>query len=411
MEINNELLKKYANLSVSIGVNVQPEQILVIKSPVECYNFTRLIVEEAYKIGAKEVVVHWNDEECGKLKYLNSPMEVFESYPDWLKDSMLFYAEKNACFLSISASNPELLKDVDPKKISVAQKTASLSTRSFSERLMSNKNAWSIIALPTKSWATKVFPKLSEAEAVNELWSHIFKIVRVDSDDHVKAWEFHKSNLVEKIKYLNNKNFKSLQYKNSIGTDLTLELVENHLWIGGAEYTPSGVEFIANMPTEEIFSMPKKTGVNGKVVSSKPLNYGGNLINNFSLIFKDGRVVEFEAETGYESLKTLIETDEGSHYLGEVALVPSDSPISNSGIIFFNTLYDENASCHFALGKAYNLCLDGGVEMTSEEILAAGGNDSLTHVDFMLGTSDLSIIGIGFDDSQTPIFINGNWAF
>ncbi|WP_346939190.1 aminopeptidase [uncultured Clostridium sp.] len=410
MKINDELLRKYARLSVSIGVNVQPNQILVIKSPVECVNFTRMIVDEAYKLGAKEVVVHWNDEECAKLKYLNSPMDVFESYPDWMKESMLTYAKDGACFLSISASNPELLKDVDPKKIATAQKASSISTREFSERLMSNKNSWSIIALPTKGWATKVFPSLSEDEAINKLWENIFNIVRVDQENPVKAWDYHKKNLIEKINYLNKKNFKSLHYINSLGTDLNLELVDNHLWIGGAEYTPEGIEFIANMPTEEIFSMPKKTGVNGKVFSSKPLNYGGNLINNFSLTFKDGRVIDFEAKEGYESLKSLIETDEGSHYLGEVALVPFDSPISNSNIVFFNTLYDENASCHLALGKAYNLCVKEGVNKTTEEVLTLGGNDSLTHVDFMIGTSDLNVTGIGFDGSKTPIFINGNWA-
>lgn len=410
MKINDDLLRKYARLSVSIGVNVQPDQILVIKSPVECANFTRMIVDEAYKIGAKEVVVHWNDEECAKFKYLNSPIEVFESYPDWMKESMLTYAKEGACFLSISASNPELLKDVDPKKIAAAQKSSSIATREFSERLMSNKNSWSIIALPTKGWATKVFPNLSEDEAINKLWENIFNIVRVDQENPVKAWEYHKKNLIEKINYLNGKNFKSLHYTNSLGTDLNLELVDNHLWIGGAEYTPEGIEFIANMPTEEIFSMPKKTGVNGKVFSSKPLNYGGNLINNFSLTFKDGRVVDFEAKEGYESLKSLIETDEGSHFLGEVALVPFNSPISNSNIVFFNTLYDENASCHLALGKAYNLCIKDGVNKTTEEVLALGGNDSLTHVDFMIGTSDLNITGFGFDGSKTPIFINGNWA-
>ena len=216
--------------------------------------------------------------------------------------------------------------------------------------------------------------------------------------------------VINRKKAFNSKNFKSLHYTNSLGTDLVLELVDNHLWAGGAEYTPEGVEFIANIPTEEIFSMPKKTGVNGRVFSSKPLNYGGNLINNFSLTFKDGKVVDFDAEQGYDSLKSLIETDEGSHYLGEVALVPFDSPISNSNIVFFNTLFDENASCHLALGKAYNLCVKNGSTKTTEEILALGGNDSLTHVDFMIGTSDLSITGIGFDDSETPIFINGNWA-
>ncbi|WP_346888547.1 aminopeptidase, partial [Clostridium sp. UBA1056] len=346
MKINDEILRKYAKLSVSIGVNVQPNQILVIKSPVECFNFTRMIVDEAYKVGAKEVIVHWSDEECGKLKYLNSPMEVFESYPDWMKDSMLTYAKDGACFLSISASNPELLKDVDPAKIAASQKTSSIATKEFSERLMSNKNSWSVIAIPTKGWATKVFPNISEEEAMNKLWENIFKIVRVDKDDPIEAWNYHKKTLIEKINYLNNKNFKALHYTNSLGTYLNLELVDNHLWVGGAEYTPEGIEFIANMPTEEIFSMPKKTGVNGKVFSSKPLNYGGNLINNFSLTFKDGRVIDFDAKEGYESLKSLINIDEGSHYLGEVALVPFDSPISNSNIVFFNTLYDENASCH-----------------------------------------------------------------
>jgi aminopeptidase len=410
MKINDEILRKYAKLSVSIGVNVQPNQILVIKSPVECFNFTRMIVDEAYNVGAKEVIVHWSDEECGKLKYLNSPMEVFESYPDWMKDSMLTYAKEGACFLSISASNPELLKDVDPAKIAASQKTSSIATKEFSERLMSNKNSWSIIAIPTKGWATKVFPNISEEEAMNKLWENIFKIVRVDKDDPIEAWNYHKKTLIEKINYLNSKNFKTLHYTNSLGTDLNLELVDNHLWVGGAEYTPEGIEFIANMPTEEIFSMPKKTGVNGKVFSSKPLNYGGNLINNFSLTFKDGRVIDFDAKEGYESLKSLINIDEGSHYLGEVALVPFDSPISNSNIVFFNTLYDENASCHLALGKSYNLCIKDGSTKTTEKILALGGNDSLTHVDFMIGTSDLNITGIGFDGSETPIFVNGNWA-
>ncbi len=407
----DEMLKKYAKLSVNVGVNVQKNQTLVIMSPIECAHFTRMIVNEAYKSGAKEVVIHWSDEECAKLRYLNSPMEVFENYPEWQRDSVLTYAKNGACFLSISASNPELLKDVDPKKIAAFQKSSSISRKDFSERLMSNQNSWSIIGLPTVGWATKVFPELSEKDAVNKLWEEIFKIVRIDKDDPVLAWEEHKKNLADKMTYLNSKNLKALHYKNSLGTDLMLELVENHLWVGGSEYTSNGIEFIANIPTEEIFSMPKKHGVNGTVVSSKPLNYGGNLIENFSLTFKDGRVVDFSAEKGYESLKNLIETDEGSHYLGEVALVPFNSPISNSNIVFFNTLYDENASCHFALGKAYTLCIKNGVEMTKEELEAAGGNDSLTHVDFMLGTSDLNITGIGFDETETPIFKDGDWAF
>lgn len=405
------LLKKYAKLAIYQGVNVQKNQTLVISSPIECAKFTRMLVEEAYIKGAKEVVVQWNDELTGKLKYKYSPMEVFETVPEWVKESRLSYAKEGACFLSISASDPELLKDVDPKKVATFRKASSIASREFSSRLMSNENAWSIVSIPTVGWAKKVFPSVSEDEAVEKLWDAIFKIVRVDSQDPVKAWEEHKNTLKKNMDFLNSKRFKSLHYTNSLGTDLIIQLPEKHLWAGGAEFTQDGTEFIANMPTEEIFSMPKKTGVNGKVVSSMPLNYGGNLINNFSLTFKDGKVVDFSAEEGYETLKNLLDTDEGAKYLGEVALVPYNSPISNSNIIFFNTLYDENASCHLAFGKAYSLCIKDGEKMSEEELLKEGANDSLTHVDFMIGTKDLQITGTTYDNEKFDIFVNGNWAF
>ncbi len=405
------LLKKYAKLAIYQGVNVQKNQTLVISSPIECAEFTRMLVEEAYIKGAKEVVVQWNDELTGKLKYKYSPIEVFETVPEWVKESRLSYAKEGACFLSISASDPELLKDVDPKKVATFRKASSIASREFSSRLMSNENAWSIVSIPTVGWAKKVFPNVSEDEAVEKLWNAIFKIVRVDSQDPVKAWEEHKNTLKKNMDFLNSKRFKSLHYTNSLGTDLIIQLPEKHLWAGGAEFTQDGTEFIANMPTEEIFSMPKKTGVNGKVVSSMPLNYGGNLINNFSLTFKDGKVVDFSAEEGYETLKNLLDTDEGAKYLGEVALVPYNSPISNSNIIFFNTLYDENASCHLAFGKAYSLCIKDGEKMSEEELLKEGANDSLTHVDFMIGTKDLQITGTTYDNEKFDIFVNGNWAF
>lgn len=410
--MNNEnLLKKYAKLAIYQGVNVQKDQILVISSPIECAEFTRMLVEEAYLKGAKEVVVQWNDELTSKLKYQYSPIEVFENVPEWVKESRLSYAKEGACFLSISASDPELLKDIDPKKIATFRKAASISSREFSSRLMSNENAWSIVSIPTAGWAKKVFPNLSEEEAIAKLWDAIFKIVRVDSEDPVAAWEEHKNTLKNNMDFLNSRRFKSLHFENSLGTDLVIELPEKHLWAGGADFTQNGIEFIANMPTEEIFSMPKKTGVNGKVVSSMPLNYGGNLINNFSLIFKNGKVVDFTAEEGYETLKNILDTDEGAKYLGEVALVPYDSPISNSNIIFFNTLYDENASCHLAFGKAYSSCIKDGEKMSEEELEKEGANDSLTHIDFMIGTKDLKITGTTYDDEEIKIFVDGNWAF
>ncbi|MGL4760288.1 MAG: aminopeptidase [Sarcina sp.] len=405
------LLDKYAKLAVEIGINIQKDQILVIKSPIECADFTRKLVKEAYVLGAKEVVVHWNDEKTGKLKYDYAPMEVFEELPNWVVESNLSYAKKGAAFLSISASDPELLKDADPKKVSTFRKASSIASREFSERLMSNVNSWSIVSIPTIGWATKVFPEVSQEEAVDKLWNQIFKIVRVDREDPVAAWTEHKNNLKEKMDFLNSKRIKSLHYTNKLGTDIVLELPEKHLWLGGAEENKAGHDFIANMPTEEVFSLPKLDGVNGVVYSSKPLNYGGNLINNFSLTFKDGLVVDFTAQQGYDTLAHLLDTDEGAKRLGEVALVPYDSPISNSGVIFYNTLYDENASCHFALGRAYSVCIENGEDMTTEELAKEGANDSLTHVDFMLGTSDLSIIATLQNGETLQIFENGDWAF
>ncbi|MGL5244459.1 MAG: aminopeptidase, partial [Sarcina sp.] len=326
-------------------------------------------------------------------------------------ESRLSYAKEGACFLSISASDPELLKDVEPTKIATFRKASSIASKEFSERLMSNENCWSIVSIPTIGWAKKVFPDSSSEEAIEKLWNEIFKIVRVDTENPVKAWYEHTKNLSNKMNFLNNQNLKSVHFKNSLGTDLTIELADTHLWVGGAEKSQNGVEFIANMPTEEVFSMPKKTAVNGIVYSSKPLNYAGNIIDNFSLTFKNGKVIDFNAKKGYETLKHLLDTDEGAKYLGEVALVPFNSPISNSGIIFYNTLYDENASCHLALGKAYSACVKNGENLSEESLAKLGANNSLTHVDFMIGTSDLSITGLTIDNKEVKIFNNGNWAF
>lgn len=403
-------LKRYAQLAIKTGVNIQKGQKLFINSPIECADFTRLVADIAYDNGAKDVVINWIDEKFSKIRFMKGPKEIFEEMPNWQKEFYLSNVKDGAAFLSIHASDPELLKDVDPNIISIAQKTRSIALKEYSERLMSNKNAWSVISIPTEGWATKVFPELSPKDAMKKLWDYIFNIVRVDKGNPVEAWKEHTNNLKNKMNALNSYRFKSMHYKNSLGTDLTVELPKNHLWLGGSEHTENGIEFLANMPTEEIFSLPLKTGVNGTLVSSKPLNYGGNLINNFSFTFKDGKIVDFKAEQGYESLKHLIETDEGSHYLGEIALVPFHSPISNSNIIFFNTLYDENASCHFAIGKAYSVCIENGANMDEDQLKENGVNDSLTHVDFMVGTNDLSIIGTTYDGKEIEVFKNGDWA-
>lgn len=410
MDNFENLLSKYAELSVRVGVNLQKGQTLVINSPIECAEFTRIVAKEAYKAGAKEVHVEWSDEELTLIKFMNAPEEAFKEFPKWKAEGYEELAKNGAAFLSISASNPELLRDVDPKKIAESNKTRSIALKKYREYIMNSTVAWSIVSIPTKAWSKKVFPNLSEESAIEKLWENIFKIVRVDKDNPIDAWNDHLDNLQKKVEFLNEKKFKKLHYI-SKGTDLTIELPEKHIWAGGGEYNSKQTYFVANMPTEEVFTLPLKTGVNGKVKSTKPLNYSGNLIDNFTLIFKDGKIVDFSAEKGYETLKKLIETDEGSHYLGEVALVPYDSPISNSNIIFYNTLFDENASCHLALGEAYPICLEGGSNMNEEKLEKSGANISLTHVDFMVGSPDLDITGETRDDEVVHIFKNGNWAF
>lgn len=409
--MNQDQLEKYSRLIVKTGLNLHKDQILVIKSPIECAPITRVIAETAYREGARDVVIVWNDELFAKVRFLNAPEEVFEEFPDWQKDLYLSYMRKGAAFLTISANDPELMKDVNSERMMKAQKASSIALKEYREQLMSNKNVWCVISIPTVSWAKKVFPQSSESEAMEKLWEAIFRTVRVDQKDPVAAWSDHKTNLKKRMDYLNSLQLKELHYKNSLGTDLTVELPEGHLWLGGSEFTPEGVEFVANMPTEEVFTLPKKTGVNGKVISSMPLNYNGNLIENFSLTFKEGRIVDFTADRGYEALKNLVGTDEGSHYLGEVALVPYDSPISNAKILFYNTLFDENASCHLAIGKAYPVCLKGGERLSSEELAKAGVNDSFEHEDFMVGTKDLEITGVTLDGKEVVIFQQGNFAF
>jgi len=409
--MNTMLLEKYAELIVKIGVNLQKKQTLVISSPIECAPFARMIAEVAYLAGARDVVMNYKDELFSKVRFLQAPDEVFDEFPQWQKEFYLSYVKEGAAFISIAASDPELLKNVNADRVAKVQKASNVALQEYRERLMSNKNAWCVVSIPTKSWATKVFPGLSADEALEKLWDAILKTVRVEGQDPVAAWSQHKNKLKVSADFLNAKQFKFLRYKNSLGTDLEIELPENHIWLGGSEYTPEGVEFIANMPTEEVFTLPKKTGVNGFVVSSMPLNYNGNLIEQFTLTFKAGKIIDFTAVHGYEVLKKLIETDEGSYYLGEVALVPYDSPISNAKILYFNTLFDENASCHLAIGKAYPVCIKDGKNMNKQELDQLEVNDSLTHVDFMIGTQDLAIIGVTAAGVEIPVFKNGNFAF
>ncbi len=404
-------IKNYIELIIKKGINIQKGQILVINSPVETLEFTREVVKKAYEVGASEVVVHWSDEVSGKYRYLYGEEEIFDIFLEWQKESIEYYRKKGAAFLSIYACDPDILKDVDKSRVARYQRAKSVALKEYYENLMGNSNPWSVISVPVKAWAIKVFPELDEEKAMNEMWKLILKIVRADKENPIFQWEEHLTNLKKRTEYLNSKKFTKLIYKNSLGTNLEIGLPKGHKWISGGEKSKSGIDFVANIPTEEIFTMPHREKVNGTVVSSKPFIYGGNVINNFILKFIDGKVVEYSAEIGEESLGKLLEMDENSKYLGEVALVEDRSPISQSGRVFYNNLYDENASCHLALGGAYPVCLEGSEELSEEELKERGMNNSMVHEDFMIGTGDMEIIGVDSEGKETIIMRDGNFAF
>ncbi|WP_330949131.1 aminopeptidase [Virgibacillus sp. MG-45] len=401
--------EKYAELALRTGVNLQKGQALMINAPIEGADFTKIVVRKAWELGAKDVHINWVDDELTLLKYENAPDEVIADYPEWkvlLHDT---FAEDGAAVLNIRSTNPDLLKDIDPTKVAMANKAAALAMVNFRKYTMNDRITWSIISIPTGDWAQKIFPDKSREDAIESLWDAIVKIVRVDQEDPIAAWDKHNQTLATAREILNEKNYKKLVFR-APGTDLEMELPEGHIWKGGSAESEKGIIFNPNIPTEEVFSLPHKYGVNGTVASTKPLNYGGSLIDNFSLTFKDGKVVDFKAEQGEDTLKHLLETDEGATRLGEIALVPHESPVSQSGLIFYNTLFDENASCHIALGKAYPTNLEGGSSMNEEELDKHGVNDSLTHVDFMIGSEKLDIDGVKADGTTEAVFRNGTWA-
>lgn len=406
-----ELLEAYARLVVRIGVNLQHDQILVINSPIECASFARLLAKEAYAAGAHEVVMSWGDELSARIKYDMAPTAVFSEFPEWRRAFYTDYAEQGAAFISIAARDPEIFAGVASERLALAQQAAGAALLEYRARLMANQNTWCVASVPTAAWAKKVFLGVSEEAAIAKLWEAIFQTVRIGEDvDVVAAWKSHVDFLHRAAAFLNENDFASLHYTNEVGTDLTIELPEGHVWAGGSELAATHVPFVANLPTEEVYTLPKSDGVHGKVVATKPLVYQGSLIEGFWMKFEQGRVVDFHADKGEDVLRELLATDEGSSRLGEVALVPYDSPISKSGLLFYNTLFDENAACHLALGKAYPTCLKGGEDMQSVELLQHGVNDSLLHEDFMVGSRALAITGKRRSDGrEMPVFQHGNF--
>ena len=404
-------LREYARLLVRVGLNVQKGQTLVISSPVECAWFARMCAQEAYAIPCREVVMNWSDDALGRMKYLHADESVFDDVPLWRRHFYNDYALEGAAYLAISASDPENLKGVDSGRLVRAQQASGRALKDFDRLQMCGGFPWCIASIPIPSWAKRVFPDLPQEEAMERLWDAILRAVRITGDGNaVERWQAHIRTLGERLEKMNAFNFKSLHYTNSLGTDLTVELPEGHVWEAGNDVTMKGQTFIANIPTEELFTAPLKTGVNGVVYSSMPLVNGGNIIDGFCFKVQDGKIVEAAARQGEEYLRSAISVDEGASYFGEVALVPYDSPISNQKILFYNTLFDENASCHIAFGEAYP-CLKDGHGLSKDELKKRGLNDSITHVDFMVGTADLSIVGTTHDGREIPVFVDGNFAF
>ncbi len=405
-------LKEYAHLLVEIGVNVQPGQTVRLRPEVDCAPLARMCVEACYDCGAREVVLEWSDDFVFRQKFLRAAEDVIANFPAYEKARIDWYLDRGAVDLSILGSDPELLKGVDPARMQAYRRAAGNAFQAYGDAMDANKIQWSVAAHPVPSWAKKVFPDLPEDQAMDALWDAIFDVCRITGDGKaVERWREHIETTARRCGTLNGYNFKSLHYVNSLGTDLTVELPENHVWIGGSEKTPAGVEFVPNMPTEEIFTAPRWDGVNGRVYGAMPMSLDGNLVKDFYLDFKDGRIVDVHAAEGEDVLRHSIDVDEGSRYLGEAALVPFDSPIRNKGILFYETLFDENASCHLAFGSAYPTCVKGGADMTEDEQKAAGLNQSINHVDFMVGTEDLAIVGTTHDGKEVPVFVNGNFAF
>ena len=406
--MNLDLLKEYASLLVRCGANVQAGQVVVVKGPVEAYEFIRLVVKEAYVAGAKHVIVEYEDLTNLKNSLFYKDIKTLENIPSYELAKFDYEVSNNACFISLTAPNPDALRAIEPIKLQTYNRTLSKAKKEVNEYTMKSVGQWTVAGVATLKWVEKVFP--NDSEAVEKLWKAILEASRVSVTGSIKNWQAHSEEIEKHAKLLNSLNLKKLHFKNDIGTDLVVELADKNIFAGGDEYSKSKVRFSPNIPTEEVFGMPHKLRVNGKVVSTKPLIYQGGLIDDFSLIFKDGKVIEYSAKKGIELLKNLLEFDEGSSYLGEVALISHNSPISNQNILFYNTLFDENASCHLALGAAYPMNTLNGNELSEEELISRGCNISNTHVDFMFGSSDMEVIGTSLDGKDIKIFENGNFV-
>lgn len=405
-----EKLEQYADLTVYVGLNVQKGQTIMVNTTVDTIEFTRLVVKKAYEAGAKRVYVNYTDPVQTRTHFEMAPDEAFQEYPQWSVVQRDEIIDTGGSFLWIDAEDPDLLTGIPAKRLSDSQKASGKALERYRQAVGSDKVAWSIVAIPSQKWAQKVFPDLESGKQMDALWEAIFKTVRIGEGDAVKKWQEHIATLEKRAGLLNDRRFDKLHYT-APGTDLTIALPKKHIWMSGAAKTPQGNPFIANMPTEEVYTVPLKYGVEGVVRNTKPLVYQGNIIDDFTLTFEKGKIVKAQAAVGQELLAEMIGTDEGAAYLGEVALVPHQSPISDSNILFFNTLFDENASNHLAIGDSYPTCCEGARDLERTQLESIGLNTSIVHEDFMIGSAGMNIDGIRSDGTKEPIFREGNWAF
>lgn len=410
-------LQEYARLTVKEGVCVTSGIYVLIRCPVIAADFGRMVMEEAFRSGAKDVIMLYSDEKTARVRYEHAALSQFETYPAWQAEQSNFYAREGTVCISIVAEDPEAFTGIDGQKLLANTKARRTALKEFYDTIDAGNLRWTIVAYPCIPWAKKVFPGETDEAAVEKLWNAIFETVRITEDasgalcDTVQKWKQHDKILKDRAAKLNQYAFASLHYKNSLGTDFRIGLPKNHIWYGGSETSGDGYVYFPNMPTEEIFTMPHRLMADGVLCASMPLSYQGCLIEDFSLTFMDGHVVSHRARVGEDALTRLLDTDEGSRRLGEVALIPYDSPIRAQNILYYNTLFDENASCHFALGDCYPNTLKGGELLPEAELEALGGNHSVNHVDFMIGTADLTVIGTTHDGQQIPVFENGNFVF
>lgn len=404
----NKNLEKYAELIVNTGLNLHAGDKLAIRMSEHSLPLARLVAKKAYAKGVSAVDLDFSDDAISLSRYLDAPDEAFEIYPQYQIDYLENRYKDNYNVLNLAAPNPDLLKPADPARIAKWQKVAGIASKPLMEYTMQNRVKWCIAAVASPAWAEAAFPNLPEEEGMQKLWENIFLATRIDQDDPIQAWEDHDQRLKKNEKYLNEARFDRVHYKGP-GTDLMVGLVKDHVWKGGSGYSQKGDRFFPNMPTEEVFSMPDADRVDGTLRATMPLSVRGQIVDDFHFVFKDGKVVEYDAGVGKQILDDLLDMDEGAKRLGEIALVPDNSPISNTGVLFKNTLFDENASCHFALGAAYSENLKGATGRSEEENCKLGMNNSLIHVDFMVGSKEVTVTGIKEDGTEVVLLKDGDW--